>query len=165
MFSWAKRIWGFIRSEDSLKPIFHWITSTLVAAFWLTLVLVIWTVYLFLPYRGWVSLFLLARWLLDRENKHKFNDAKRWWKEDDQIINKLLGGNRLNTISGRIGYNAVKWYERKKRYIIAQHIVNKLFWFDPDHCFTSINWLLYPGEQAVLTQKYNQIHNRKRKLP
>lgn len=164
MLSLFRGVWAFIRGE-SVSNVISWVRAVLVATFWLLLVLTVWTLYLFQPYRGWKSLYLLVRYLLDRDNEVKAEEARAWWVEDDKIINKILGGNRLNTISSRTGYNAIKYYMEKKRYIVAQQIINKIFWFDPHHCFFAINWVLYPGEQEILTEKYIRIYNPKRKLP
>jgi len=57
----------------------------------------------------------------------------------DQFFNVLLlNGNEDQTISGHVGYkaqmsNAYTWR-------IAEKIINTLIWFDPNHCFNSIEW-------------------------
>jgi len=57
----------------------------------------------------------------------------------DQLFNVLLlNGNEDQTISGHVGYKAIetnKWY-----WLTAEKIINTLFFFDKDHCFTSIEW-------------------------
>lgn len=57
----------------------------------------------------------------------------------DQVFNVLLlNGNEDHTISGRVGFKAHttrQWY-----WLIAERFINTLFWFDPDHCRTSIEW-------------------------
>lgn len=55
----------------------------------------------------------------------------------DQLCNAILFGNVDHTISGRVGYNALLgsfWA------LYAQELINLLFFFDKDHCYTSIEW-------------------------
>lgn len=55
----------------------------------------------------------------------------------DQLLNALLGGRPDHTISGRVGYHA----KQGKRWArAARFILDRLFWFDPDHCYKSIEW-------------------------
>lgn len=57
----------------------------------------------------------------------------------DQFLNVLfLNGSEDHTISGRVGYKAAtigSWY-----WLLAERIINTIFFFDPDHCRTSIEW-------------------------
>ena len=50
----------------------------------------------------------------------------------------LLNGNEDQTISGRVGHRAHK--SGKRKWLVAQWIINKLFWFDENHCYNSIEW-------------------------
>jgi len=55
----------------------------------------------------------------------------------DQFFNVLLlNGSEDHTISGRVGYKAKS--TKKKRWLLAEKIINKLFFFDPNHCENSI---------------------------
>lgn len=57
----------------------------------------------------------------------------------DQLFNVLLlNGHEDHTISGRVGYKAMqtnKWY-----WLALEVFINTLFWFDEDHCRSSIEW-------------------------
>ena len=57
----------------------------------------------------------------------------------DQFFNVLLlNGNPDHTISGRVGYRAYKtgkWY-----WLAIEKVINTFFWFDKNHCYTSIEW-------------------------
>ena len=57
----------------------------------------------------------------------------------DQLFNVLiLNGSEDHTISGHVGYKAIycgNWY-----WLVAEKIINAIFFFDKDHCFTSIEW-------------------------
>lgn len=58
----------------------------------------------------------------------------------DQLANTLLDGNEDETISSRVGRNALAG---KKWALIAQSAINALFKFltgKPDHCYRSIEW-------------------------
>jgi len=57
----------------------------------------------------------------------------------DQLGNVLLlNGDEDLTVSGHVGYQA--YITHNKRWLIAQWIINKIFWFQPEHCFVSIEW-------------------------
>jgi hypothetical protein len=57
----------------------------------------------------------------------------------DQFLNVLLlNGSEDHTISGRVGYKALM--TNKKHWRLAEKIINTIFWFDKDHCYTSIEW-------------------------
>ena len=57
----------------------------------------------------------------------------------DAMINVLvLGGSEDHTISGRVGFKA--YTTQKRGWIIAEKIINAIFWFDPNHCYKSIEW-------------------------
>jgi hypothetical protein len=49
----------------------------------------------------------------------------------DQLLNVLIGGYPDETISSRVGRNAAAG---KKWALIAEKVINALFWFDPNHC-------------------------------
>ena len=123
-------------------------------ALWLLLVTIVWTGYLFLSPQGWKSLYLALRAILNIDYR---KPAIQRWMQDDKKVNAWFGGSKLQTISGRIGYRAISGMQY--RWLFAQKIINAIFWFDADHCFTSINWLLYPGLQDQLTQRYNRIYH------
>ena len=54
-----------------------------------------------------------------------------------QTVNALfLGGNEDHTISGHVGYMAKTTH--KRRWLLAEKFINMLFWFDENHCRTSI---------------------------
>lgn len=57
----------------------------------------------------------------------------------DQLFNVLLlNGKPDHTISGRVGYKSLttgKWY-----WLLLEKAINTLFFFDKDHCRTSIEW-------------------------
>jgi hypothetical protein len=50
----------------------------------------------------------------------------------------LLNGSEDHTISGRVGYKAHK--TKKRRWLLAEKIINTLFFFDNNHCYNSIEW-------------------------
>jgi len=57
----------------------------------------------------------------------------------DQLFNVvLLNGSEDMTISGKVGYNALT--TKKKRWVIAEKAINTLFFFQPNHCYESIEW-------------------------
>lgn len=57
----------------------------------------------------------------------------------DQLGNVLLlTGSENQTISWHVGYKA--YTTNKKRWLILQYIINKIFWFDAEHCYKSIEW-------------------------
>ena len=51
----------------------------------------------------------------------------------DQLVNTIFGGMPDETISAK----AWRMQDKKKRYKVLRCIIDKLFWFDPDHCRTS----------------------------
>ena len=57
----------------------------------------------------------------------------------DQLFNVLLlNGSEDHTISGRVGYKAQsthRWY-----WLWLEKGINTLFFFDPNHCRSSIEW-------------------------
>ncbi|TMO97538.1 hypothetical protein [Pseudoalteromonas ruthenica] len=57
----------------------------------------------------------------------------------DQLFNVLLlNGDEDHTISGRVGYKAMqtnKWY-----WLALEKVINAIFFFDKDHCRSSIEW-------------------------
>lgn len=57
----------------------------------------------------------------------------------DQFFNVLIfNGDEDHTISGRVGYKATTTV--KKRWLILEWVINKIFFFDEDHCYNSIEW-------------------------
>ena len=55
----------------------------------------------------------------------------------DQLFNvAFLDGSEDHTISGHVGYMALT--TGKKKWLVAEYIINKIFWFDRDHCRNSI---------------------------
>lgn len=57
----------------------------------------------------------------------------------DQFFNVfLLNGSEDQTISGRVGYKAMtvgSW-----PWLLAEKVINTLFFWDKDHCRSSIEW-------------------------
>lgn len=50
----------------------------------------------------------------------------------------FFNGSEDHTISGRVGYKAVTvggW-----PWLLAERVINTIFFFDPDHCKNSIEW-------------------------
>ena len=57
----------------------------------------------------------------------------------DQFLNVLLlNGKEDHTISGHVGYK-VYLGDRKFWYVVSI-IIDTVFWFDAEHCFSSIEW-------------------------
>jgi len=57
----------------------------------------------------------------------------------DQLFNVLLfNGDEDHTISGMVGYKA--FTTKKRRWLIAESIINTIFWLDKNHCYNSIEW-------------------------
>ena len=50
----------------------------------------------------------------------------------------LLNGSEDHTISGRVGYMSLT--TSKKRWAYAEKLIDTLFFFDPNHCFNSIEY-------------------------
>lgn len=63
----------------------------------------------------------------------------------DQLGNTLCGGNEDETISSRVGRNAM---QGKKWALIAEKVINALFWFQPDHCRRNIEYDELTPEEA-----------------
>lgn len=55
----------------------------------------------------------------------------------DQLGNTVCDGNPDETISSRVGRNALAG---KKWALIAEKVINALFWFQPNHCRSHIEW-------------------------
>lgn len=57
----------------------------------------------------------------------------------DQFFNVLLlNGKPDHTISGRVGYHALKtkkWY-----WLAAEKVIDTIFFWQPNHCYNSIEW-------------------------
>jgi len=49
------------------------------------------------------------------------------------LLNTVSGGNYRQTFSSKIGYECLK-SKPKKKYLFFEKIINKIFWFDEDHC-------------------------------
>ncbi len=64
----------------------------------------------------------------------------------DQGFNWLLGGSPDHTLSGRVGYNALKG---KQWAIYCQEGINTIFFWDEDHCFESIEWVIMKREYPL----------------
>jgi hypothetical protein len=58
----------------------------------------------------------------------------------DQLFNVILGGNPDETISSAVGRKAI---EGRKWALIAEKVINALFWFDPNHCRSRVEWEEY----------------------
>ncbi len=76
----------------------------------------------------------------------------------DQGVNWLLGGSPDHTLSGRVGYNALKG---KQWAICWQEVINTIFFWDEDHCFESIEWVImqreYPSDDVdALKKRYTR---------
>lgn len=50
----------------------------------------------------------------------------------------LLNGSEDHTISGRVGFKAL--ITKKKRWLIAEKVINTIFFFDKNHCYNAIEW-------------------------
>lgn len=65
--------------------------------------------------------------------------AKRLLVSIDQFFNVLLlNGSEDHTISGRVGYKALT--TKKRGWLIAEKVINTLFFFEPDHCRNAIEY-------------------------
>jgi hypothetical protein len=116
-------------------------------------VLFIWTSYLSIPIIGWSRL-LLAFAAVFKPSLRK--RAISLWLRDDVMINGWLGGIEGHSISGRVGYRSLKTGDR--HYLVMQWVIDKLFWFQPHHCFISIEWSLLPVTERVrLIKKHNSL--------
>jgi hypothetical protein len=57
----------------------------------------------------------------------------------DQLGNVLiLNGKEDHTISGHVGYKV--YLGNRTGWLWLSKIIDTLFWFDPEHCFRSIEW-------------------------
>jgi len=119
----------------------------------LLLIGVIWTLFLISNPVGWHRL-VIALIAVFRPSLRNY--AMTRWEKDDEILNRLLGGMKDHTISGRTGYGAISTGER--RFLVVQRVVDTMFWFQPHHCFNAINWKLYPADERSLKEKHNQLH-------
>lgn len=63
----------------------------------------------------------------------------------DQFFNCLTGGHPDHTISGRVGYYAL---QHKPWAVVMEQIINTIFFFDIEHCYTSIEW-----DRVALSEK------------
>ncbi|PCH95332.1 MAG: hypothetical protein COB83_08810 [Gammaproteobacteria bacterium] len=50
----------------------------------------------------------------------------------------LLNGSEDHTISGRVGYKALT--TKKRRWVLAEKVIDTLFFFDENHCYNAIEW-------------------------
>lgn len=119
----------------------------------LLLVVIVWTSLLFLTPHGWGSLYIAVIAVFDKSRR---TEAKKRWEKDDETVNKFLGGKRHHTISGRAGYQFLK--TDKRYWAIIRYLINRLFWFQKDHCFHAINWNLYPEDEQMLKAKHARLH-------
>jgi hypothetical protein len=67
----------------------------------------------------------------------------------DVFVNVCLGGVPDSTISARVGYNAIRG---KTWALVAEKVINTLFFFRPNHCRTAIkgDYLRAAQEQVSL---------------
>ena len=56
----------------------------------------------------------------------------------DQLANAILAGSSEETISAR-SYRMAARPDPKRRWVLARKFIDKLFWFDDDHCHMA--WL------------------------
>lgn len=65
----------------------------------------------------------------------------------DQTVNVFIfNGDEDHTISGRVGYKAL--LTQGFLWLLAERIINAIFYFDEDHCFNSIEWDRLEGTEA-----------------
>lgn len=119
----------------------------------LLVVLIVWTTYLVIPLKGWSR--LLAALIAIFKPSTRAETVKAWLR-DDVMINEWLGGIKTHTISGRVGYLALK--TGKRQYLVMQWVIDRIFWFQPHHCFISVKWSLFPKMDKVnLTKQHYQL--------
>lgn len=120
----------------------------------LLVITIIWTGFLFSNPFGWYRLYIALRaW----SNPDKFaKSAMDRWEKDDEIINRILFGLKDHTISGRAGYGAISTDDNWHK--VVQYVVDKLFWFQPYHCFNSINWSLFSKSSE---EHFKKLHKDK----
>ena len=71
--------------------------------------------------------------------KKKKNRILRLLITVDAFFNVLLlNGSEDHTISGLVGYRALK--TKKNRWLWAEKAINTLFFFDENHCYNAIEW-------------------------
>jgi len=99
------------------------------------LVGIIWFLSVITSLKGWLKL-LIA--LIALFYKPWRNYALLIWVADDQDINALFNGNPDQSISGRVGYMALT--TKKRPWLIAQKIINAVFFFQENHCYNEIEW-------------------------
>lgn len=76
---------------------------------------------------------------MEDKMKKKKPYLKRLGLVFDQGLNVLLlNGHEDHTISGRVGYKAHT--TKLKRWLIAEMVINAIFFWDEDHCYNSIEW-------------------------
>jgi len=78
---------------------------------------------------------------MEKKVKTNHMDKPYWFRvliSIDSLANTIfLGGSPDHTISGRVGYYAIKG---EKWALNSEKVINTLFWFDEDHCRSSIEW-------------------------
>lgn len=99
---------------------------------------VTWSAFLLLTPLGWHRIYLAIGAIFSHKIRVQAFDV---WCADDKFFNEKLGGRKGHTISGRVGYKAYKgdnlfWHT-------AEKTINFFFWFQPNHCYKSINWELF----------------------
>jgi hypothetical protein len=110
----------------------------------LLLVLIVWTTYLVSNPLGWYRLISAFVSLFVPSIRQSVIDG---WYKDDVMINGWLGGKKRHSLSGRVGYHTIKF--GKPHYRVMQWVINRLFWFQPNHCFISIDWALFSKTDRV----------------
>lgn len=75
----------------------------------------------------------------------------------DQTVNVFIfNGDEDHTVSGRVGFKAL--LTQGRFWLSWQWLINKLFWFEEDHCFNAIEWDRIggtDGDKASLRASYN----------
>ena len=99
----------------------------------------LWLLCMILPIRQWCRLILLPlAWVFPSLRPYTLRNLVA----DDQDMFTFIGGkNPDHTISGHLGITCHKHpYPQKREYHQAKWVVNKLFFWQKDHCQESIEW-------------------------
>lgn len=118
----------------------------------LFLVFIVWLAFIVMPF-GWYQLFMifpsmLARGIAKVIPHEKIQLFRNWignytfklWVSNDQYINSVFGGNEDHTISGRVGFYAIKGNPVA---LVMEFVINLIFWVavgQKNHCRDSIEW-------------------------
>lgn len=93
----------------------------------------LWIFFVLTSFRGWYKILIVLS-ALPVPSLRPY--AKRIWISDDQDIFAIIGGKNVDhTISGHVGLRSE---QGKKEYQQAEKMINFVFWFDRNHCQTSI---------------------------